>query len=354
MARLRKPTDERLFLLIRNWLNIYLPVERASSQHTMKSYRESLNQYLHFLSSERNIALSTISFDMINADSLNRYLDWLQTELKLSKATRNLRLAAIRAFIDYASACSPEYITIAMNVAKIKTQKDDLFSKVAYLTEKATKAILSSPDLSSWMGRRDFAMLTMLYDTGARIDELLKIQLKDLRLDDSSPTVKLYGKGGVIRAVPLSKENQAILIKYISEFHEDYSATSDVFLFYVSHRNGLQRMHPDTVRRRIQAYADKARVKCPEIPKRIHPHMWRHTRAMHLYQHGMPLELVSQWLGHKSSTTTLIYAHADTEHKRAAIEKAMKSVHLPETIADVDEKYTVSDENILKQLYGLK
>lgn len=354
MARLKKATDERLFLLIRNWLTIYLPVERASSQHTIKSYRESLNQYLKFLSDESHVAINTLSFEMINADSLNRYLDWLQTELKLSKATRNLRLAAIRAFIAYASACSPEYIAIAMNVAKIKMQKDDPFSKVEYLTEKATKALLSSPDLSSWMGRRDFAILTMFYDTGARIDELLNIRLKDLRLDDTSPTVKLYGKGGVIRFVPISKENQTVLKKYILEFHKEHSQSLDAFLFYTSHQTGLQKMHPDTIRCRIQVYADKARVNCSEIPKRIHPHMWRHTRAMHLYQHGMPLELISQWLGHKNSTTTLIYAHADTEIKRSAIEKAMKSVRLPENITNGDDNYTVTDENILKQLYGLK
>lgn len=151
---------------------------------------------------------------MMNADSLNAYLNHLQTEQNCTRATRNNRLAALRAFISYASACSPEYVATALNVARIKTQKDDPFSKVEYLTENAARAILAAPDVSTAKGRRDQTMLTVLYDTGARINELLELHLSDLRLSTTTPTATLLGKGGVVRAVPLAKETVSMLYEW--------------------------------------------------------------------------------------------------------------------------------------------
>ena len=109
-------------------------------------------------------------------------------------------------------------------------------------------------------------------------------------------------------------------------------------------------MNDETVRVRLQKYADSAREKCPEIPQKVHPHLWRHTRAMHLYQHGMDLSLVSQWLGHVNLSTSLIYAYADTQHKRDAIEKAMGGEYsgIMDTIL-----CTIDDDELLKKLYGM-
>ena len=101
----------------------------------------------------------------------------------------------------------------------------------------------------------------------------------------------------------------------------------------------------------MNIYADLAREKCPDIPEHVHPHLWRHSRAMHLYQHGMDLTLISQWLGHKNYTTTLVYAYADIEAKRKAIERAMANGEPTESL---EENYTVKDEEMIKKLYGLK
>ena len=122
------------------------------------------------------------------------------------------------------------------------------------------------------------------------------------------------------------------------------------YLFYTERKGQRKLICDDTVRLMMQKYADLARAKCQEIPAHVHPHLWRHTRAMHLYQHGMDLTLVSQWLGHTNIETTLIYAHADTEHKRQAITKALGDSAAPGV---VPEKYTVSDEEMLQRLYGL-
>ena len=355
MARLKKPADERLFTLIKNWLGVYLPTERRASPCTIANYRQALNQFLTYLADRNGTKLAAVTFDMMNADSLNAYLNHLQTEQNCTRATRNNRLAALRAFISYASACNPEYVATALDVARIKTQKDDPFSKVEYLTENAARAILAAPDVSTAKGRRDQTMLTVLYDTGARISELLELHLSDLQLSTTTPTATLLGKGGVVRTVPLAKETVSMLYRYLAEFHPDEPMTSCALLFFTSHRNGRQKMCAQTVRAWMDKYRETARLKCPEVPEHIHPHMWRHTRAMHLYQHGMPLELVAQWLGHRNPTTTLVYAYADTEHKRKAIEKAMEHSRVT-TGLSADSKqpaYQITDEELLKRLYGL-
>lgn len=110
-------------------------------------------------------------------------------------------------------------------------------------------------------------------------------------------------------------------------------------------------MSDDNVRKFLKKYGEVARMNCLDVPENVHPHLWRHSRAMHLYHHGMALSLISQWLGHSNLETTLIYAYADTEQKRKAIEKSMGR----EVVAGVDmPKYRISDEEILKRLYGLK
>ena len=134
-------------------------------------------------------------------------------------------------------------------------------------------------------------------------------------------------------------------------FHPDGHMHSQQPLFYVEQCGAKHPMSDDNVRKFLRRYGTSARENCPEVPENVHPHLWRHSRAMHLYQHGMALSLISQWLGHSNLETTLVYAYADTEQKRRAIEKSMGR----DVIAGVDlPKYSVSDEEVLKKLYGLK
>lgn len=340
--------DERLFLLIKNFLLTYLPTQRNSSENMITVYRTALN-LLQFVSNQKHIPVTSVTFDLFSFDMVNAYLDSLTKEKGLSPATRNNRLAALRAFVSYASACYPEYIASAGKLSAIKLQKDDPFAKVAYMSEDAVRAILEEPDVSTKIGIRDQFMMILLYDTGARIQELLDIRICDMKLGQS-PQVILHGKGNKVRTVPLMKDTVAHLNNYMNAFHCGEPCTSTQMLFYVVRNGNKNPVCDDTVRLRMQKYAEAARRKCPEIPARVHPHLWQHSRAMHLYQHGMNLTLVSQWLGHANLETTLIYAYADTEHKRDAIEKAMgrNATHGIEPT-----KYTVTGEELLKRLYGL-
>lgn len=341
--------DTQLFLLIKNFFLVYLPIQRNVSEHTLKTYRTTLNQYLAHTAESKKVSVMSVTLDMINKDSINAYLDFLTEERNLSSATRNNRLAALKSFINYAAACRPEYISLSEELSAIKQQKEDIFAKVEYMSEKAIEILLREPNIETDIGKRDQMIMSMLYDTGARIEEVLTLRLCDLKLGKTS-TVQLLGKGRKKRLVSLMANTVSMLQKYIETFHTEKSMFSENPLFYVVRKGYCQRICDDTVRIRIKKYADSARKKCREIPERVHPHLLRHSRAMHLYQHGMDLTLISQWLGHSSIETTLVYAHADTEMKRKAIEKAMgKSENL---IAE-PVNYTVDDELVLKKLYGL-
>lgn len=344
-----KVKDAQLFLLIKNFLLVYLPIQRKVSVNTVTTYRTVLNQFLAHVAGSSGIPVMSVTFDMITKETINAYLDSLTVSRGLSSSTRNNRLAALRAFISYASACRPEYISLSSELCSIKLQKSDRFAKVDYMTEKAVEALLLEPDTRTPMGLRDQMIMVMLYDTGGRIQEVIGIRLCDLKLD-KPPTARLFGKGSKVRTVPLMANTVEKVRNYIRVFHKGQSMLSEEPLFYVERKGRRQSICDDTVRVRIQKYADMARTKCGDVPERVYPHLWRHTRAMHLYQHGMDLTLISQWLGHANLETTLTYAHADTEAKRKAIEKAMGTA--PGNMGE-SSNYTVSDEEILKKLYGL-
>ena len=341
--------DEQLFTLIKNFFLVYLPTQRKSSPNTVKTYRTVWNQFLDFAAKKKKVPLAKVTMKMLDYDMVNSYLDWLTTEQGAKPATRNNRLAAIRAFFDYASACRPEYMEQSSHLAAIRVQKNDPFGKVDYMTEEAVKALMEAPNISIRIEHRDQFLMIMLYDTGARIQELLDLRICDLRLS-GTPTVTLHGKGNKIRIVPLMKETVIHIRNYLKIFHTGVMEESTDYLFYVERKGIRSKMCDDTVRIRLQKYVARAQEKCRDVPDNVHPHLWRHSRAMHLYQHGMDLTLVSQWLGHSQLATTLIYAHADTEHKRKAIEAAMGTSDAGTVGAEV---YTVSDEEILKKLYGL-
>ena len=344
-----KVKDAQLFMLIRNFLEIYLPTYRHAGENTVKSYRTGLNQYLDYVSSKKQISRFAVTGAMFSYDMVTEYLHWLSVDRKVSSATCNNRLAVIRAFISYASACKPEYIDLKSRLSQIKGKKNDQFGKVDYMSEAAVKALMEVPDVSTTAGLTDQFMMVMLYDTGARIQEILSLRLCDLKID-KTPTAIIHGKGGKTRIVPLMPETVKHLKKYLSVLHPDEHMHSESYLFFTRHKGQKVQMCDDTARYRIQRYAAAAKENCPDVPDNPHPHMWRHTRAMHLYQHGMDLERISQWLGHSQLETTLIYAHSDTEDKRKAIAAA-----LGDGVTGQLNKapYTVDDEEILRKLYGL-
>ena len=219
-----KVKDAQLFMLIRNFLEIYLPTYRHAGENTVKSYRTGLNQYLDYVSSKKQISRFAVTGAMFSYDMVTEYLHWLSVDRKVSSATCNNRLAVIRAFISYAAACKPEYIDLKSRLSQIKGKKNDQFGKVDYMSEAAVKALMEAPDVSTTAGLTDQFMMVMLYDTGARIQEILSLRLCDLKID-KTPTAIIHGKGGKTRIVPLMPETVKHLKKYLKA-KENRVATS--------------------------------------------------------------------------------------------------------------------------------
>lgn len=341
-----------LFGAIHDYLKIYMPEQRNMSKHTQTSYRKALEMLVDFVKEQAKVPLQDVTFEMLTAETITAFLDSLETARGNEISSRNVRLAAIRAFLKYAADRNVANVAILQEMKNVAVKKQNKVEVIDYMTMTAISAIIEQIDVSVPIGLRDRTMLILLYDTGARIQELISIKLCDLRFG-KAPTITLHGKGGKVRSVPLLEKTVQYLSKYLLKFHRDAPMISDTPLFYaVAH--GVQ--HPLTDRRiryLLKQYADRAREVCIEVPENVYPHMFRHSRAMHLYQNGMDLTLISEWLGHADlETTRIYYAHADTEHKRAAIAKATsENSRLFSKLNS--ERLTITDEETLKRLTGL-
>lgn len=344
-------TDATLFGLLHDFLKVYLPGHKNSSPHTIKAYRTSLELLFDFVKQELNISLSEISFQLLTKQTVTACLDWLESDRGCSVATRNHRLACIRAFFKYAAAMEPTVVIYNIELRKIAKKKLTKPNTIEFMSEKAVKALLEQPDVKTKKGLRDQFLMILLYDTGARIQEVLNLRIKDIHLG-TTPTATLLGKGSKVRTVPLMEQTVEHFKNYAEIFHPEEDNYSNRYLFYVPRNGEIRPMSDDNVLKFMKQYGVAARTNCPDVPENVYSHLWRHSRAMHLYQSGMDLTLVSQWLGHANLETTLIYAHADTEQKRKAIETATS---MQNPLRDGNfARFCVDDDETLKRLYGLK
>lgn len=340
----------QLYTLIHDFLTDYLPQKRNCSRHTVKAYRTALNQLLDFAKDQKQIRLVDITFDALDSRTVSGYLDFLEDTRGCSIKTRNHKLNCLRSFFSYAVKRDTSLVVYQADIFSIPFKKGVEAEPVGYLSETAVKVLLEQPDVKRKKGIRDQFLMLLMYDTAARIQEIIDLRICDIR-PGNAPQVKLHGKGNKYRSLPLMKETVLHYHNYMKAFHPGETQYSPKALFYTIRKDIYSPISDDAVRAFMNAYAKTAHMVCPEVPEKIHPHIWRHSRAMHMYQHGMNLETLSQYLGHADRSTTLIYAHADTEMKRKAMEEATGD-YFPKVSA-VDSPYDVNDDAILKRLYGL-
>lgn len=336
------------FDAVRCFLLDYLPKQRCLSKNTILSYRQTLNLFVTYMRNEAGIGTTELTFSRIDRNTILRFLAWLENERKCSASTRNQRLMALRSFLNFSGQIDCAQTALYLSSCNIPS-KEAHGRIVEFLTEPALTALLQQPDPSKQKDLRNLVFMILMYDTAARCSELLDMNVSDLRLEAKHPIAYLHGKGRKTRTVPLLSKTVQHCKHYLCKFHPTEDGRSETPLFYTVIHGTRQKMSPDTVAAFFAKYGNMAKSVCPEVPKHVHPHMMRHTRAMHLYQSGMPLVLLSQYLGHAQVETTMIYARADTEMKRAAIQKAdavRKNKPVP------DEIWADNEEMILK-LSGL-
>lgn len=306
---------------LREYFGVYLPKQRNSSDKTILSCRMSWNLLLRFLLQEKNMRASEIGFETFTAVLITEFLDVMESEKAWKESTRNNRLSCIRSFFKYASYTTPNVYMVYADLCTIPLKKGPDHSRIVeHMPKEAIAAIIACADTSKPKGLRDQFFLTFMYDTAARDGEMLNLKLADINVGNA--TVCLFGKGSKPRLVPISKSTLLIFERYKILFHRENER--DTPLFYTKHRGEKTPMSDDNVARFLKKYAAEARKSNSYVPDNVHPHMFRHSRAMHLYQGGMPLSVLSEFLGHEDPETTLIYAYADTEMKRQAVEKASK------------------------------
>lgn len=308
------------FHTVRSFIYEYLPNQKCVSENTIISYKTALELFIRFLRDEKKYSVKRITFMNIDREIILEFLDWIENERYCKAITRNQRLLALRSFFNYAGILDCTQTALYIDTLNIPMKADDR-KVVSYLTEPALAALLKQPDTGKKTELRNLTFMILMYDTAARCCELLNMRIRDLRLNVKHPIAYLHGKGGKTRTVPLLEKTVKHCKIYLKKFHPNEKSCSDEYLFYtVSHQRHDQMSH-DTVAYFMNKYAKSAALECFEVPEHINPHMLRHTRAMHLYQKGMPLSLVMEYLGHANIETTKIYAYADTEMKRSAIQK---------------------------------
>lgn len=299
------------------YFSIYLPGDRGFSANTITSYRDTFKQFLFFLKDVQNIPPSRMSLDCLTAQSVKQFLDYLGLKGK-AISTCNQRLAAIKAFANYLIYEDPTHMLQYQQILKIRAKKC-AEPVISYLSVEGITALLRQPDASTKHGYRDMLLLSLLYDSGARVSEITQLKVGDLRL--ASPcTVLLHGKGNKDRIVPLSDKTAQLISNYLRREKLDSPEHRFRFLFTNPQGNQLTRTGVSYV---LEKYANEVRASDPAlIPKPFTPHCIRHTKAMHLLQAGVPLIYIRDFLGHSQIKTTEIYAKADSELKRIALANA--------------------------------
>ncbi|MBD5394374.1 MAG: site-specific integrase [Lachnospiraceae bacterium] len=338
--------SKKMYEKICTFLTIYMPKQRGLSQHTITSYRQTINQFLLFVKETRKIRYEEICFQDWSASMINKYLVYLEQDRIASASTRNQRLFAIRSFLKYARLSNPELMSLSMEAGGIAVAKEAK-EPVAFLSEQAMEVLLRQPDDTKKIGLRDMCFMITMYDTAARDCEMLNLKVSSLDLNSNCPKIRLDGKGNKVRYVPLMKKTVQHLKRYLSIYHA--GDTGDDWLFYTVSHGRRNQMSDDNVARFLAKYSGLAKSECDEVPGKVTPHQFRHSRAMHLYRNGMSLQLLAEYMGHASVVSTQIYAYADTEMKRAALEKCQRKA---ENITNELPEWQV-DEEMIKKLYGL-
>lgn len=310
-----KTTDFAKYLS--DFFGQYLPAECGLSQNTIKTYSHSFLLLLEYLHTEERIKPETICLKDFTKDRVVAFLKWLETERGCSISTRNARLGAIHSFAKYLQYRNIIHLSNWQEIMSIKNKKNPN-KEMEYLTIEGVKLLLRQPDIKTRTGRRDFVLLSLLYDSAARVQELIDLTPADIRFDETT-TVRLLGKGSKVRVVPLSGDQVKNLRRYMDDCGLLESRRRNLPLFPNPQGNKLSRM---AVLNIVKKYFSMAKAKSPDImPARLGCHSFRHSKAMHMLEADINLVYIRDFLGHSSTTTTEVYARASEKKKQEALAK---------------------------------
>lgn len=327
-----KSFNELFFSRTHDFLDIYLTSQCSRSPHTIKAYKDALTVFRRYVTSQ-GISLKAFSFDDCNRDFLLGFMEYLQ-KAGYEKSSCNQRLAAIKSYMWYVAdgdIARQQQALLVSRVPFLKTPDKERET----LSEECLKALFTAPD-NTKRGIRDATIMIILYDSAIRLSELLGLLTFDVNLQKSIPYLRIRGKGDRERIVSLSDNATNYLKNYINLYHGPDSPGIEP-LFYTVIHGKAHPMSPGNIARIIDKYVRAIGPAHPDLPEKVHPHMFRRTRATDLYQSNIELELVSRILGHASTQTTRIYAKPSLEMLKAAMDQSNPELNAEEPLWPDDE-----------------
>ena len=301
--------------LVTTFFTSYLASERGLSSNTIASYSDCMKQLINYICKRFEIRVDSIDIQTITSEIILGFLNNIENERHNSTATRNQRLGAIKTFFNFLAHNVPELMHQNECIQAIKLKKTTHIPPPS-LTVEEVAAILTVPDAETLLGARDKALLQIMYNTGARVQELADLTMTDFRFE-SPATVTLTGKGRKTRVIPLWQETVEHLQHYIALRTENGTESEHIFL-----NNKGEPMTRFGIGRRLEKHAKTAAEKYPSLRnRRITPHVIRHTTALHLIEAGNDIFIVKDWLGHVDIKTTSQYVEISIDRKRQALEK---------------------------------
>ena len=309
----------KLGLLLQQFFAERLMQQRHASPCTIAAYRDCFRLLLVFAEQRLNKRPASIVLQDLSPNFVLEFLEHLEKERRNSIRSRNARFAAIRAFLHYAAAKEPSVLAITQSVLAIPMKRFER-PLVGFFSREQIQAILDAPNPDTWSGRRDRVMFSTLYNTGARVSELIHLRIADVSLE-SSPAVHIMGKGRKERHVPLWLSTAKQIKRWLKE-EKPHGSEHPLF---PNRKNGC--LTRTSVAERLRLAVQKAATDYPELSQRsISPHLFRHSLAMHLLQAGVDITVIALWLGHESTATTHMYVEADLAMK----EQALKRLQAPQ------------------------
>ena len=314
----REPNKEACLIAayINNWITEYVPVICNASPKTIQAYRTAITLYLAFLETDKGVSPSTLHFRHFDHDYIEEWLKWLRDRRNCCPYTCNCRLAALRAYIKYIATRDVTYLYLSQNTALIPRQKVPK-RKIDGLSKAAVSAIMKEPDTQTRTGRRDMALMVLLYGTAARLDEILSMKVGQLHLNGPKPFATVMGKGSKLRTLYLLPKAVAHLKAYMKEYHSE--GRQERYLFYSRNHNAYGKLTQPAIDKRLKLYAQRAHEKCSDVPLNLHAHQFRHAKSSHWLEDGMNIVQISLLMGHAHIQTTMGYMDITTEQESKAL-----------------------------------
>ena len=306
-----------------SFLGKYLPAQKNASPNTIESYAATFKLFLIYCQEKEKVKPEHLTLSSIDRNTVVSFLDWIEKERGCTISTRNQRLVPIHSFFRYVQKQSPKDLYEIGKILGIPNKKGPK-KIVPFLTGDEMKILLGQPDTATRQGMRDLVLLVVLYDTAARVQELIDLKIKDVRISNPS-VITLTGKGNKRRQVPIMDKTKRLLENYINNQRDsDAISKGDNYLFVNQKKQKLSRWGISYI---INKYVKMAEMDLKfGVAFPVTPHVFRHSKSVHLLQSGINLIYIRDFLGHCDCSTTEIYARADTEMKRRAIEAAYSDV----------------------------